>query len=247
MKIAIITPYHNPSCPDLKQCIDSVKAQTYGPLMHITIGDGCDLATTISDADVYNIPLPSRINNYGDTPRSIGVVYAFSLGADAVIFLDSDNWFAPNHIESLVECYQKTGADVITCRRYLTHLNGDILGVCPESDGEIFCDTNCLMVTKALAEQASLWWLIPRDMHPIDDRVLWDTLIHSTDNIASTGKPTVFYRTAFRFHYEAFNVPAPKNSKLGEDIAQLGDAINELQQRAKTRALYRRASVKTNS
>lgn len=239
MKVAVITPYHDIDSPYLQACISSVKAQTHQNLLHIMIGDGCSLPTEYLHSNLHNIALPQRLNNYGDSPRSIGVVYAFSLGVDAVAFLDSDNWYADNHIESMVKTAMATQSDVVTSRRYLTQLNGTVSGVCPESDGRIFCDTNCLFVTRKLAEEAGLWWLIPDDMHVIDDRVMWDTLIHATTQISSTHTPSVFYRSSFEVHYRMFNLPAPPEAKFGMDIYALHPTIDALQKRAAERAKIR--------
>ena len=247
MKIAVITPYHNINSPYLPQCITSVQEQTYKNLIHVMIGDGCSLDAVPNQHNihtlhnVHNIALPKNLNNYGDSPRSIGVIYAFSLGVDAVLFLDSDNWYAPNHVESMVKVCLASQYDVVTSQRYLSHLDGSILGVCPESDGIIFCDTNCLMVTKKLAEEAGVWWLIPDDMHVIDDRVMWDTLIHATDKIISTKTASVFYRTAFEFNYLMHNVIPPQGTKRGAEISALGPTIHTLQERAKLRAQLRGA------
>jgi glycosyltransferase involved in cell wall biosynthesis len=239
VKVAVITPYHNPESPYLEHCLGSVQRQTYSNLIHVTVGDGCDLKNSLKFPNVHNIVLPHNLNNYGDSPRSIGVVYAFAMGVDAVLFLDSDNWFADNHVELMVkECVTSQSA-VVTCRRYLTHLDGSVLGICPESDGTIFCDTNCLLVTRKLAEEAGLWWLIPDDMHVIDDRVMWDTLIHATNRITSTKAISVYYRTAFEFHYRMFKVHPPKGAKSGLNIERLRDIIQALQDRAKQRALER--------
>lgn len=240
MKVAVITPYHDIASVYLQDCIDSVKTQTHKDLIHVMIGDGCCLPEHYLHPTLHNIALPNRLNNYGDSPRSIGVVYAFSLGVDAVAFLDSDNWYAKDHIETMVKHCVTARSDVVTSLRYLTHLNGKELGICPESDGNIFCDTNCLFVTRKLAEEAGVWWLIPDDMHVIDDRVIWDTLIHATDQISCTRKPTVFYRTAFEVHYRMFKVPAPPEAKFGMDIYALHPTIHTLQQRAIERAKSRR-------
>lgn len=240
MKIAVITPYHDPDSPYLQQCLASVEKQTHTDTIHVTIGDGCRLRQAEQPERLHDICLPRKLNNYGDSPRSIGVVYAFSLGVDAVAFLDSDNWYAENHLELMAREFAMSGCDVVTCRRYLTHLDGTVLGLCPESDGVIFCDTNCLLVTRNLAEEAGLWWLIPDDLHVIDDRVMWDTLIHATDRIATAEHASVYYRTAFEFHYQMFGVKPPAETKTGVAIGNLGNIIDSLQERAKQKALARR-------
>lgn len=239
MKVAVITPYHNLHSPYLKDCIDSVKAQTHQDLIHVMVGDGCSIPPELIHPKLHNIALPHRLNNYGDSPRSIGVVYAFSLDVDAVAFLDSDNWFAENHLETMVQHCIATQSDVVTSLRFITHLNGEVMGICPESDGKIFCDTNCLFVTRKLAEEAGVWWLIPDDMHVIDDRVMWDTLIHATDRISCTGVPSAFYRSSFEVHYRMFNIPTPPEAKFGMDIYALHPTIAALQQRAVARAKER--------
>lgn len=241
MKVAVITPYHQPNNPYLKECIASVRAQTHSDLIHVMIGDGCTLPSELLHPQLHNIPLPHRLNNYGDSPRSIGVVYAFSLGVDAVVFLDSDNWYAEDHIETLVKQCIASQSDVVTSLRFIAHLDGSVLGVCPESDGKTFCDTNCLFVTRKLAEEAGVWWLIPDDMHVIDDRVIWDTLIHATDRISCTGKATIFYRSSFEIHYRMFNIPTPPGTKFGMDIYAQHPTIQALQQRAIDRAKSRGA------
>jgi glycosyltransferase involved in cell wall biosynthesis len=240
MKVAVITPYHQPSTPYLKKCLESVDKQTYRDLLHITIGDGCYAKITESFKKVHNISLPNNLNNYGDSPRSIGVIYAFSLGVDAVAFLDSDNWYAENHIETLISAHKKTGAYVVASKRNLCHLNGTVMGECPESDGVIFCDTNCLLLTRDLSEEAAAWWLIPQNMHIIDDRVIWDTVIHATDKIVTTNQASVYYRTSFEFHYAMFKHTTPEGTKKGSGIAELGDIIDGLQKRAIARAKLRR-------
>lgn len=233
MKIAVITPYHDIDSPYLSQCLASVQKQTHHDFIHVIIGDGCTLTNLEHFKSIHNIPLPKKLKDFGDSPRSIGVIFAFAMGADAVTFLDSDNWYAPEHLQQMAQTCGEFNSDIVTCSRRLCQLDGSEMGLCPESDGVIFCDTNCLLVTKTLAEEAGLWWLIPDDLHVIDDRVMWDTLIHATTNIAATGNASVYYRTAFEFHYKMFNLPLPENTKTGNAIAALGEIIHNLQQRAK--------------
>jgi len=71
MKVAIITAYHQIT-PEFVQCLRSVQAQSYSDLIHITVGDGCDLTTTLERdlvEGVLNVSLPKNIGDIGDTPR----------------------------------------------------------------------------------------------------------------------------------------------------------------------------------
>lgn len=230
MKIAIITAYHQVT-PELKQCLNSVDEQTYKNIIHIIVGDGCNLPSDLTK-NVLNLPLPVNIGDIGDTPRSIGVIYAKSLGADAITFLDSDNWIEPNHIDTLVKTLQKNGSHVVACKRNICHLNGSFMGVCHDSDGIGFCDTNCVMVTKELFEFASRGWNIPDHLHVIGDRIIWDQLIHSTDKISISEAATVNYRTGFAGHYPMFGHSIPEGVKTGKAILEQKPIIDQLVNRS---------------
>lgn len=233
MKVAIVTPYHDPNSPYLKQCAESVRGQIHGDNLHILVGDGCKTEKLQEHSKLLHIQLSKNIGDYGDSPRSLGAIYAFSLGADAVAFLDSDNWFAPDHIDSLIELHRETQADVLTSFRNLTHLDGSILGVCPESDGQTFCDTNCMLFTRRAKTIAASWWTIPPELHAIDDRIIWDRILKSRLHVACTGRPTVNYRTAFAFHYRHFGLEPPPEAKSGQDIGDLQPFLDVLYMRAR--------------
>jgi hypothetical protein len=102
---------------------------------------------------------------------------------------------------------------VVASKRYICHLDGSVMGICPDSNGIMFCDTNCLLVIKALFEPHSFGWLIPDHLHMIGDR-----LIHSTDKVSILNEAGVYYRSAFLGHYKMFNQPLPTNIKADNEI-----------------------------
>lgn len=225
MKVAVVTPYHQADDPRLQDCLRSVDAQSHGNCVHVLVGDGP--ACTPADAGDrrLHLGLSHNIGDYGDSPRSLGAIYAFALGADAVAFLDADNWFDADHIASLVALQRATGAPVVTSRRKLVGLDGEVMGVCDDSNGLTFCDTNCLFFTHDAAELATSWWRIPARLHAIDDRVIWARVLRSGCAIARTLQPTSNYRTAFRFHYERYRRPVPRAVKPADDIRALDREI----------------------
>jgi hypothetical protein len=230
MKVAIITAYHQVT-PELVQCLKSVQSQSHSDILHITIGDGCDLRDSLEDeltSSLLNVPLPQNIGDIGDTPRALGVIYAKSIGADAVTFLDSDNWLQPNHIESLVNTAKINNSHVVACRRSICHLDGTAMGLCPDSNGFGFCDTNCILITKELFDIAACGWRIPDHLHVIGDRIIWDNLIHATDRISISNHATVNYRTGFAGHYPMFGYNIPDGAKSGEDILKQKEIIDQL-------------------
>ena len=231
MKVAVITPYHQINS-EFEHCLASVQQQTHDDVIHIIIGDGCSYSNPNNYSHLINIPLPININNYGDTPRSVGVVYAQALQMDAIVFLDSDNWYHPTHIEEAVKLHQRSGADLITSHRFLCQVDGQVMGPCKISNGVSFCDTNCLFITRRLFSEGGSWWLMAGKHHAIGDRVIWDRLLHAAHRVASTGKATVNYRTRFAWHYEQFGLQPPSDCKAGADIAMLSEELKAFKARA---------------
>jgi len=217
MRVAVVTPYYA-DVPQawLRQCHASVSQQSY-PCHHILVADGP--VTTDSDlAGAFHIGLPERCRDFGGTPRTIGVVFAAGRGFDAVAFLDADNWYARRHIESLVALQRASSASVLSSARMLHRLDGSVLGRCTEVDGERFVDTNCLFMTRDAYWLNSVWWLLPTDLHAIDDRIVWSKVLKSGIARAHSGEPTVAYRTAFVHHYRQFGEKPPKGAKDGREI-----------------------------
>ena len=230
MKVAVVTPYYNTPDDWLHKCYESVKAQTY-PCTHILVADGCSQKLP-GEWDIQHVKLPVNHADYGDTPRGVGSVLAISQGFDAIAYLDADNWYYPEHISTLVNLHKKTGSAVITSARNLHRLDGTYLGRCPEVDGIKFVDTNCYFLTRSAFKLVQVWWLmddiynpndvlkIGKDLHSIDDRVLWAEVQFSRLSHAHSDTATAAYRTGFAQHYKMFGERPPVGSKAGMDIYQ---------------------------
>ena len=234
MKVAVVTPFHQPADAWLDQCLQSVLDQSHADCLHILVGDGQDLQHVAPNDRRVHVALSQNIGDYGDSPRTIGAIYAFSLGADAVAFLDADNWYAPTHIASLVGLHARTKAPVVVSLRNLVDLDGDLMGICRESNGVTFSDTNCMFFTRRAADVATSWWRIPPHLHAIDDRVIWARVLRAGYAIARTLEPTANYRTAYRFHYERTRRQVPDGAKLSDDIFALSDTIKKYRNEAKS-------------
>lgn len=222
MKIAVITPYCGEPNDWLAECHESVKCQTH-PATHILVADG-QPKDLVSSFDAQHIILPITHRDYGDTPRALGSLSAARQGFDAVAYLDADNWYADNHIETLVGLLAETSADVCTSKRSLHRLDGTLLGLCHNSDGQTYSDTSCMMLTKAAFHLLPYWALMPEWRHPIGDRVMWHKVKAAGCQTTNTGLATVAYRTTFHGHYEAVGEVPP--AELGEPVFKVEAALD---------------------
>ena len=224
MKVAIITPYYKESSEILARCHKSILDQTHSDTSHIFVADG--FPNDIVDSfNVVHLKLPNH-NDYGDTPRALGGFSAVSLGYDAICFLDADNWLEPDHVATMVKKYYDTGSQVITATRNLYRIDGSKMGVCNESDGVNFNDTNCYFLSKPAFGAIAAWVLKDKKDGIIGDRIFWNTVQRMNLTRSHCMMPTVNYTTTLAFHYEVFGETPPSDSKViarleGEDSSRM--------------------------
>jgi|GEM_PF-426651 len=167
-------------------------------------------------ASAIHVPLPRNVRDFGDTPRAVGAVYAAGLGYEAILYLDADNWLHPSHVETVLRTQKETGAAIVTTRRALVGMDGAYLAVCAASDGEQFCDTNCLAVFRPAFSILSQWALMAPELHAIDDRVIWRQILDKGFPRAHTGLASVYYRATYPGFYTDLGVPIPAGVKTSE-------------------------------
>jgi hypothetical protein len=211
MKVAVITPYYKETKEVLRQCHESVLAQSY-PCVHFLVADGHP-ADFVAAWQAVHISLPSSHHDNGNTPRAIGSFSAINQGFDAIAYLDADNWLRPDHIASLVARHGETGAAVCTSGRTFHRLDGSRMPVKETGDGITFVDTSCLFLTKEAFRLIPVWAFMPHALSPICDRVFWQAVIKGSVSHADTGMPTVAFRTHYAAHYQAANETPPPGAK----------------------------------
>lgn len=209
MKIAVITPFCSEPTATLDRCVQSVLNQTI-PVTHILVGDG---ATCFADRP-NTIITPVAHSDYGDTPRLIGTISAYTRGFDAVCWLDADCWFDNNHVEQLSTIMNRDVASVVTASRRLWHPDGSLLAELDfESNGEDFCDTNCYMIARdALPEIAMKWGFKPIRDSVIGDRFVWEAAKNFPRAHVET--PTVNYETKIAVHYLQRGEAPPDGARI---------------------------------
>ena len=104
----------------LADAIDSVDKQTYQNLKHLVVVDGPEYLQNVTDlriSDQYNkLQITVTPENTGKTGGSfwghrIFAAYPHLVNADYILFLDEDNWYEPNHIQSIINSIEENGWD----------------------------------------------------------------------------------------------------------------------------------------
>lgn len=133
MKVAVVTPTIGNK--HLAQCIDSVENQTYSNLTHYVFIDGKENEVKVlpqleGSSKTKTVKLEENIGRgwYG---HRVYAACSFLVNADIIVYLDEDNWFEPNHVETLVEKIRR-GNDWVFSLRKIYDKNGNFL-----------CEDNC--------------------------------------------------------------------------------------------------------
>jgi glycosyltransferase involved in cell wall biosynthesis len=109
--VTVITPTIGK--PELKKAIESVKNQTY-KCKHLVIIDGLEHARNVpgSDGDYLQVCYtPENTGANGYYGHRIYAAYPHLVNSDYVLFLDEDNWYEPNHVETLIETIEQKNLD----------------------------------------------------------------------------------------------------------------------------------------
>jgi glycosyltransferase involved in cell wall biosynthesis len=237
LKIAVVTPYYKPEEAMLRQCQDSVRAQTL-PCTHIPVADGYPHRLFDDAPDTLHVILPRSNQDFGNTPRGIGCTLANSYGFDAVAFLDDDNWYEPDHLESMVALHRSTGMPLICCRRRFRHLDGAELPTTEAAEDRMaHVDANCWLIFRPAFALLSAWY-VPKNASYIADRIFFQKAVRERYRIASTGKRTVNYRSKHPSHYRTAGVPEPdgvysdaylqRQFAAVSDIKVMADIVNAI-------------------
>lgn len=208
MRVAVVTPYFREPIAWLRECHASVLAQTHA-CTHIMVADGHPRVDVGAWPGVRHVTLPNSHGPGGDTPRAIGSIEAIGAGFDAIAYLDADNSYARDHIESLVDLHRQTGAAFCSSSRYLCRIDGPIMAECLNCDGETFVDTNCMFFGRSAFRLVTAWVLMPEFAHPVCDRVVFHAIKNAKLPIAHSGKPTVYYRVKLPDIYRHLREPIP--------------------------------------
>jgi glycosyltransferase involved in cell wall biosynthesis len=218
VKVSVITP--TTGNPFLKECIESVRNQTYKNIEHIVVVDGksrWEQAEKVlfeaafprgeSSSDrLLVLPYPTGTDRYNGHRVYGGTTY-FADG-DYHLWLDDDNVLEPDHVEKLVNLVQEKNLDWAYSLRKIIDKDSNVLCLddC-ESLGmwasilhpqDFFVDVNCYFVKKEVAVQITpVWYRKFREPGQMEiDRAIAAVLMHPNNKLKfdCTRDYTVRYR-----------------------------------------------------
>jgi glycosyltransferase involved in cell wall biosynthesis len=230
MRVAVVTPYYKEPLDVLERCHESVKRQTH-PCAHFMVADGHPQQEVSEWQGVNHFVLPFSHGDFGNTPRACGGMSAFNQGFDAVAYLDADNWYREEHVESLVAAATQHQASVAFSYRQIVLSTGE---PCPfvdqgELDGSRI-DTSCYFFTKEAAFLAPVWAMMDPRFAPMCDLFMRRVVGQRVPRVVGTGRHTVVYVSHWRLHFEQMGKEPPADAKdnldLQEDPAPYDPALN---------------------
>ena len=118
------------------QAIESVNNQTI-PTEHLLVIDGAKASYDLADMDydwtkTLAMQLPENVGADGWYGHRVYAAMPLMVNADYILFLDEDNWFEPNHVETMLnKIKSKDLMWAYSLRR-----------ICDER-GEYVCDDDC--------------------------------------------------------------------------------------------------------
>jgi glycosyltransferase involved in cell wall biosynthesis len=209
--VSIITP--TTGGLHLERAIKSVNAQTYKNIQHLIVVDGSHRA---KDADIIfknNPPingeviyLPYSVGSDGWNGHRIYGSMPYLVKGEWITYLDDDNWYEPNHIETCINNVARNKTGWTFSLRKIVDINGNFicnddcesLGKWPSilSDKDFFVDTSCYLMHKHLAISiSSIWYRKFRQPGMVEvDRAVCRALRDITsNNYTGTSKYTVNY------------------------------------------------------
>lgn len=192
---------------ELRQCIESVRAQTYPLVNHIVFVNGLRYHVAAREVlkdypEVSAFYLDEETGDYGAGPSMADVFVAatFLTRSDWVFFLDDDNFYSPTHVESLLGLAVEHKLAWAYSLRTFVDVSGEFiceddwisLGYWPEFGSQShLVDNSCYAVSLSLAKRYALAWTAA----PLSaDRCFFLVLHESGARYGCSGLSTVSYR-----------------------------------------------------
>ena len=200
LSVAVITSTRGRET--IKQANESIKNQTY-PATHYVFAHGKDCwqevennMRGIENVQMVYLPRANGGGGYGMAP--VFAMAPFVVEEDVMFYLDDDNFYEPDHIESLVEMIEKHNLGWAYSLRNIVDNEGNFvcqdncesLGCIPNSHKQYLVDNSCYAVRTTVARKHSHAWHVPI----VSDRSFQAELMRAKQPVGTTGKHSVNYR-----------------------------------------------------
>lgn len=194
LKVSVIVPVYNTE-PYLRECFDSLIAQTYKNIEIIIVNDG----STDNSIDIINeyankfsnIKIINQENKGYSGARNTALEY---VTGDYVGFVDSDDYIKPDMFEKLLTTAENNDADIVSCSFFRVYENESVA-----ESNELFFNA----LNKNQQEHSSTIVSCPELI--LDDAFVWNRLykkeLLQSNNIKfpndiDFGEDTYFHRIA---------------------------------------------------
>jgi hypothetical protein len=99
--------------------------------------------------------------------------------------------------------------------------DGSLLCADSESNGRDHVDTNCCFFSKPAFRVLPVWAMMPAQLSPAGDRIIWNLIRSLQLPCAHHPEPTVAYRTQYASHYQRLGETPPPGMKTDtESVAK---------------------------
>lgn len=208
--VTVITP--TTGSDQLHDAVESVKRQTYDNIEHIVVADGLKFKNKVYQIAGWSKPkivvLPHNTGYDQYNGHRIYGAMSYIAEGEYLCFLDQDNWYEDNHIESLVKVIEAGNEWSYSLRKivsqegsYICNDDCESLGKWKSVLNDNFVDVNCYMIPKMAAIHFSPYWY-RRARHPQEqpevDRILSGFMMQNFKKFDTNGQYTVNYRVASR-------------------------------------------------
>jgi glycosyltransferase involved in cell wall biosynthesis len=208
--VTVITP--TTGNRQLYDVLKSVYRQTYSNIEHIVVVDGPQYSKVVNGmiegSQSLLLQLPYNTGHSQYNGHRIYGAMSYIANGDYLCFLDQDNWYEDNHIESLVDVIQQGNDWAYSLRKivsqegeYICNDDCESLGKWDSVINDKFIDVNCFMIPKMAAVHFSPYWY-RRARHPQEqpevDRILSPFMMQNLPKFDTTGQYSVNYRVASR-------------------------------------------------
>lgn len=191
--------------PELANTLQSLRNQTYKDVTILIVIDGSEYADKANkiivkypQLNTQVITLKENVGAGGFYGQRIYAAFSHLVNKDYLFFLDQDNWYAPNHIESMINTIENTGCQWAYSLRniyskdgdYLLQDNCESLGKWSAWTDTNMVDTNCYCIPREIAIKIASFWHSGWG----EDRVIFNILHNNFTNYECSGEYTINYR-----------------------------------------------------